>query len=109
MDLPVEILIAIGGGLCAYGMNRLVDRERLHKGDRELRDWIQENFVPREVLDSKIDAIYSQMKQLDTRISRMHNENSGKLDSLLSIVSSLSGLTGKPVRLTMPRLADDPE
>lgn len=92
MDIPVGIVIALGGGFSAYWMNRLVDRDRQNKSEKELREWIDAKYVPREVLDTKLEALNSRIGEMDGRIGRMHGENSGKLDHLLNIVSSAIGL-----------------
>jgi len=98
MDIPVGIAIALGGGLSAYWVNRLVDRDRASKLRDEMRDWVEEKYVPREVLDSKLDSINNRLGDIDKRTSRMHNENTSKLDHLLAIVSALSGLGGMAVK-----------
>lgn len=98
MDIPVDLLIIVGGGAAAYFTNRMLDRERLNKLENDLRKWIDEKYVPRELLNSKLEGLGTKIKDMDTRVSRMHVENSGKLDHLLSIVSALSGLSSAAVK-----------
>lgn len=85
--LTLNIVIALGGGLSTYWVFRLADRDRTHRENKEMREWIEEKFVSREVLNSEL-------KNLDTRIGNLektqilhHAENTTKLDSILSIMS----------------------
>lgn len=102
MDIPVGIAIALGSGLSVYWMGRLTDRDRANRADRELREWIEVKYVSKEVLDSELKSIHNRLRDLDIRITRMHNENSGKLDHLLSIVSQLTGLGTQPFKHRRP-------
>jgi len=93
VDIPVGIVIALGGGFTAYWANRLVDRDRASKIRDEMREYVDEKYVPRELLESKLDAINSRIGNMDRRVGDMHVENSSKLDHLLAIVSSAVGLS----------------
>lgn len=84
MPIPLEIVIALGGGFASYGVFRLADRDRMHQENSELRKWIEDKFVSREVLASKLENLDGRISNLEITQRANHAENTNKLDSILT-------------------------
>lgn len=87
MPLPIEVVIALGGGFASYWVFRLADRDRMHQENSELRKWIEDKFVSREVVGSKFENLDARITNLETTQRANHAENTNKLDTILNIMS----------------------
>lgn len=95
MPLPLDLVVALGGGFGSYWVFRMADRDRMHRENSELRKWIEDKFVSREVLDSKLENLGTRILNLETTQARHHAENTSKLDSILSIMAQTMRMRGE--------------